>query len=977
MRPRLCDWFVVLTLAATLPATAGAADKPSTAGDAVYLVYREPNNVSDADAPPPFLARELMRQAVLIAARDECGLRTPDATLGEKIPDSPSLHVVPFDLHCRVARVKKGFDVRYTLSRTNGKATEKLGEWSFLTDVFSPKMIINLADLAERMSRGKLKNLLTAQGLGKSVPAPREFAGVPRETTERLWEWNEITVLGALRRIHAEIRAKGESPELVGGLAVGYANLGSLTASYLGPAHKAFFARALLYAERLVHESDESDWALWHRAYVRALVGLHNAARLDVKAARKAWDKKTSPQPPFWADILEPFCDGQLPQMMEKAKNHRQQRLARYLKMQAVMYSDLSALTIQTCSGLLQDCPDCLRAADALCSTRMIGPMRMVTDSAFSLLSNSLRRRLPDVHRFPASLAKRVTDAKPPDETAGDKATEDEIEFRVQLVADIKAETTSGRDTLEPSLDVLGNLIEEIQFLQVVRRLELENTIWAVQTEPTISTYRPLCAHHPYAAFLDSYSDDPADVGKTYKAILATLDPSEMVMLDWRILNWLRVHGMEPGTTWLRIAWAHADPVWSDEMYGLDQGIAGQPDERHTNKPHMDMMWDTSSRIPAAVAIQVFRNWYRARTFMGTVENDYGDDPILMASLSTRFYKLKQWDNAERCTKKWIANAPDYGAYGRLAAIYKEKGDLVHWKETLVKSFDLPSNGLEQAQVQNQLAHYHMDRKEWSEAVTYADAAAQSYSGWGMMTACRCHEMLGEWEKAEMFVRATSERYDTSRFEWMLWCHRTGHGDADAADNCARTYFESLGTNKTHFVRQQDAIYYLLRKEPEKAQTVFELCFEKGHEAYNALHAALIADTLGKTAERDRLLAEIVNANLSESPRGHAYAGMYKEVVELLQKALPPGSVKDLDFKKIEAVIHKAPEIETPTNFEYFIGMFLKNRGDNEKSREYLIRCAQSELIVKYTHMHARQTLRDLNIPLPPKAVAQSSQPKK
>ena len=120
--------------------------------------------------------------------------------------------------------------------------------------------------------------------------------------------------------------------------------------------------------------------------------------------------------------------------------------------------------------------------------------MRIVTDSAFSLFSNSLRRRLPDVHGFPASLAKRLADAKPADETAGDKAIEDGIEFRVQLVADIKAETTSGRDTLEPSLDILGNLIEEIQFLQVIRRLELEHSIWGVQTEATLSTYRPLCA---------------------------------------------------------------------------------------------------------------------------------------------------------------------------------------------------------------------------------------------------------------------------------------------------------------------------------------------------------------------------------------------------------------------------------------------------------------------------------------------------
>jgi len=169
----------------------------------------------------------------------------------------------------------------------------------------------------------------------------------------------------------------------------------------------------------------------------------------------------------------------------------------------------------------------------------------------------------------------------------------------------------------------------------------------------------------------------------------------------------------------------------------------------------------------------------------------------------------------------------------------------------------------------------------------------------------------------------------------------------------------------------------VLRNEPEKAQTVFQMCFEKGHEAYNGMHAALIADALGKADDRDRLLSEIVNANLSESPRGPAYGGMYKELAELLQKALPPGSVKDLDFTKIEALIFKTPDVETPTNFEYFVALFLKNRGDKEKYREYLIRAAQSEHYTKYNHVFALQMLRDLKIPLPEKAVAQSSKPKK
>ena len=133
--------------------------------------------------------------------------------------------------------------MHYTLSRLNGKETEKLDEWTFLTDVFSPKMITDLADLAERMSREKFKSLLKEQGVARSMP--RGSAGVPGAAKDQLWEWNEIAVIGALRLIHAEIRAKGESPDLLGGLVFGYANLGSLTASYVSPVQKVFFARAL------------------------------------------------------------------------------------------------------------------------------------------------------------------------------------------------------------------------------------------------------------------------------------------------------------------------------------------------------------------------------------------------------------------------------------------------------------------------------------------------------------------------------------------------------------------------------------------------------------------------------------------------------------------------------------------------------------------------------------------------------------
>lgn len=976
MTGRFCCWLVVLSLTAAGPETAVAAEHAATAGDAVSLGFREPKNVSDSEAPPPFFARELVRQAFLIAARDERGLGTRDATLREELADSPSVHVVPFEIFCKVVRIKGGFDIRYTLSRQKGTATEKLGEWTFLTDVFNPKMITDLADLAERMSRGKFKNVLTQQGLGKPVPAAREFAGVPRETAERLWEWNEIAILGALRRIHAEIRAKGESPELLAGLVVGYANLGSLTDYYFSPAHRAFSARALLYAERLLRETDGSDWALWHRAYVRALVGLHEQAHADVKTARKLWDKKSSKQPPFWADVLDAFCQGQLPQMLEKAKTQSLRRLARYLNLQAVMYSSLNVVTIKACQSMLEECPDCLRAADALCATAQIGPMREVTGSAFLLFSQTLRSRLPDVDGFPSSLAKRVRETKL-ENLEQEKGIEDEIDFRVQLVADLKAETVSGRDTLEPSLPVLGQVIEETQFMQVMRRIQLEANVWAIPTEQTIATYRPLCAHHRYAAFLDCYLKEKAESEKASQSLLQSVDPGELGFVESWFLNWLRISHPEPATTWLRIAWSHADPVWSDEMNGIAQGIAGSPDERTYNKPHMDMMWQTSTKLPAALAIQVERNWRKAKFFSATVEKDCADDPILMAALASRYLTTKKLDDAERCAKQRVRVAPDYAAYWTLAAVYKEKGDMARWKETLEQSLDLPPVSLEQASVRDTLAHYHMDRKEWKEAVVYADAAAESYSAWSMMTAARCHEMLGEWEKSERLMRAVSERYEDSAFEWMLWCHRTGHGDADAADVCARTHFESLGTSFYPFARQQVAIYYLLRKEPEKALAVFLQCFQKNHSVYDAMQAAIIADTLGKTAERDALLQKIIDANPGQTPQGVVNAGLYKRLAELMRKSLPPGPLNDFGFDKVDAIVSASPNDEAPVNLQYFVGIFLKNRGDAEKSRDYLLRCAQSTLFHKYTYVLARQLLRDLKIPIPTPPAAERAELKK
>jgi hypothetical protein len=92
-------------------------------------------------------------------------------------------------------------------------------------------------------------------------------------------------------------------------------------------------------------------------------------------------------------------------------------------------------------------------------------------------------------------------------------------------------------------------------------------------------------------------------------------------------------------------------------------------------------------------------------------------------------------------------------------------------------------------------------------------------------------------------------------------------------------------------------------------------------------------------------------------------------MAQLMRKMLPPGRAKDFDAQQADSVIKDAAELPNSidTNLEYFLGMFLKNRGEAEKSREYLVRCGQSKTYTKHNHVLACQILRDLKIPISPK----------
>jgi hypothetical protein len=959
--PRIIFIRLVSALAiasAVVPATA-RAEEARTVVQTVCLMAREPEVPGPAGGIAPMGMREVVRQAFLIAARDELGLSTRDSMLREEFPAKPDEKSIPFELFCRTIDPMDDRKIEYVLTR-QGAPDKVLWRLAFTVNDSTPLIAVTVP--AETWSRGPLKDVLIKAGFKGSVPKPRASSEVPKDAYDLLWTWNDISVMAGLRLLHAEIREKGESPELLAALSIGYANLGSLTENHYSGTHKVYYARALLYQERLSKQTDDTPWSLYHSAYVAVQVGMPNVGDIWVDRAKTKKVSASDKPLPSFGPVMEAFVQGNLRRMMEVAKTPRERRLARYWNLQSVRFGDLGDVTVKAAREVLENCPDCVRAYDMLTLSGELGPWRRGAYGAFAVTGAFLRKRLLDVPGLPASARKLIHSAEEnPDPDV-------EIEFRKELIAALKQEGVPGTDRGEPSLSAVGHLIDDLNFLQTIRRAGLGGNDLAASTS--------LCAGHPYAAYLESFTHNKAEMEPAASELKKHIDLTQLTFNDSYMLQWLYFMGpTQQLHAWHQVPGWHCDMIFADQMRSIKRGWFGTPDDPKINAQNMALCWAICSKLPIAVATRISRDWAHAAKEAAGYEKDYADDPLVMKALTDRYYKLKRYDDAERCAKLEVKANPGYPAYRLLAKVYQAKQDHVQWKATLDKAIELPPAGLERAQVQNEIALALLSRLEFRNAVAYADAAAETGAAWSMLTAARCHEMVGEWKQSEQLVRNVSEQYSDSLFDWMYWCHRTGHGDIGAADELVRKGLEARGTTLFPGQYRQIAFYYLTTREPDKAMLLLQKTYDTSHEFYAGLHAAIVADTLGKYAERDALLKQVIEtklpANFVESRGGE----LYSKVAEQFRQVLQSKESKPLDLAAIDKI--QAESNLRASVLRYFVGVFLKNRGDLENAKRYLTRCAQSDDWGQIEHVLACQLLREMKVDVPPVAAPNGTDVKK
>jgi hypothetical protein len=244
--------------------------RSGTTGGRSVVVFERPSETTTAQDGSfrGILARELVRQTVLLAAREELGLLTRDLALRETFPSAPT-HEEKVRLILR-SQLVPGGESRISLHRGDGATAEILWKMDLTLAPGDGVAYGLLAEVLERLARTEIPQTLTAAGFpARPAQRPGETS-IPETVRQRLQDLNLFDQFAALRELHAV----ADSPRRTGALVCGYAQLALLVEHHWTPVAKICKARALLYAQRLVATSPQAPASLWHRAYARALAGL-------------------------------------------------------------------------------------------------------------------------------------------------------------------------------------------------------------------------------------------------------------------------------------------------------------------------------------------------------------------------------------------------------------------------------------------------------------------------------------------------------------------------------------------------------------------------------------------------------------------------------------------------------------------------------------------------------------------------------
>lgn len=894
--------------------------------------------------------REIFRQMVLVAARDEMGLGTLDASLSEVpfVSESPSAYALQVDLRL-TSDPKEPGQGKLMVELRRADASGNWFRWSSTpVNVSNDPGLDELLASFEPLTRGELIEGLTKAGFEKSTATIEPPVELPKSLSNRM---DFVAQFAQVRHLHAVRRATGETIENLGGLVRAYANLGNLIDFHWGPMSKAFKARAAVYAQRMVAKYGATPETLAHRAYVWALMGIQAYGSRDLETAQSLQGGTL----PEWFPFVQAYCE-YIPENLDDIEGN-QNELARYLLMRMLHPAYEREIAVPVINEVLQRNPACTRVLRQMRDGNSLGLIRRASEGLAETCWQGIAQRLKEIPDLPAGVEPGARRQAAPGllKMLGIAAEPQSTKLsREKLIKSLRSEVESGATASQPSWVVMSEMLHDFAFFEAEQDIT-SMAQWLglppAQIDRDLAEYGWLIKSHRYGKYLLSFgSDRPAKLAgltELYRSVRAT---------DYEIeAENLGRAAYEANPDFYIQIYRHIDTHW-DKLYDEMLHVVSAP-----VKDWQDVAWNAivkfSPRYPFAIA----RTFHKDPEFNDEkakeLEKRFANNGYLLWQLGQKYRDLGRREDATRCFTKSFKVAPTHDNAFDLAWEYELAEQTDAAIEVLEKALQIPSYGLENGDTHRKIAYLLMRKGRWDEAVPHAQDTAATYSARGLICASRCAEGREEWDHAERFIQLMSERYESSADDWYFWCIRTGTGSIDKARALAEK-----GWSKFVEPYHSGAIWSLASKkivDGDLEGAIATLTNANSVHHHNAGHymmAGILADRLGDEVKRDEYFSQLEKRFSNDGTR--------MGLVNLFWRALKDVGNFQWDQKSFEEFSDSLSGDDIIQVY-YFAGEFLRLHGEEKTGDEY-IRVAATAFGVTHTEcMLANFSLRSRGLDVP------------
>ncbi|MCA9261539.1 MAG: hypothetical protein KDA61_20120, partial [Planctomycetales bacterium] len=706
---------------------------------------------------PRVIYRELARQAVLIAAREECGCTTRDAALYEPHVEEPG------ERHEIQVGARHGVGLHVVLRKRDSVVWE--GD---VEEAIGP--IFDVRGLAAKLTTLVTQDLAVAlieHGLSKDAAEWDENGEAPESAEILAREMNGVSQFRALRILHQTMRSSGESPERLAALGRIYSHLACLNASTLDSRGVAYRARAMLYAERAVQRSQMKPLTLWSRAYVYAMIGLPTIALQDLDEAARV-SQGTDASPPDWVSLIDDYCHYRYPDLESAAKaaDSPHSQIAAVLWFRSALNSGSQSLTLETGKQALAIAPGCLWMIDAMHDAAGVAYGHATSSLPPAYHAHLLGTELLDADEIPQAVR-------------SDLARQFPLRDSRQIAEVGRTLSRAGDDApSEPSLAMLGQDILAQNTLHIARRGHFIRNDLGADASGYIASVEEAFKDDAWAPLIRALALPRQSPATQYAPILKDFSVREGNYLSSQSLfdglsRELKLKDMQLGEARDLIYHAMGGTEF-EYLYKLrSQNI------KKWRVQYAKWMADCSVHCPMRFAVLIREDFAESAPRLDEWQREYGTHPCIAAALGEAYVKQGEYERAIPLLERSLAAASDYRTIQYLADARFQLTDGESWITTLQRAFDLEDYSLSHATAAATIAATLMHDGRFTDALPWAEKASESGAGWAWDLEMRCRTALGQYDEAESLARQNSERYGTT--DWLYFCVRTGHGDLEQA----------------------------------------------------------------------------------------------------------------------------------------------------------------------------------------------------